>query len=90
MSRPYLMPIRQPLIPDIGRVVIAITAVRQAGWAQPDEITDHPDHRPPTDVMIIMSLPATRPSVITYDALALLNRSKSTDYCLILTKDKKN
>ena len=42
---------------DLGRAVIAMTAVRIRARVVPGKVTDHPDIRPPTDVMAITSLP---------------------------------
>ena len=41
----------------MGRAVIAMTAVRRGTCVEPGKVTDHPDIRPPTDVMAITSLP---------------------------------
>ena len=38
-----------------------MTAVRRGMWGEPGKVTDHPDIRPPTDVMAITSLPRTIP-----------------------------
>ena len=44
----------------LGRAVIAMTAVRIGTLVQAGKVTDHPDIRPPTDVMAITSLPYVR------------------------------
>ena len=41
----------------LGRAAIAMAAVRRRACREPGKITDHPDVRPPTDVMAITSLP---------------------------------
>ena len=41
----------------MGRAVIAMTAVRRGACVSRGKIADHPDVRPPTDVMVITSLP---------------------------------
>ncbi len=43
-----------------GRPGIAMTAVRRRACAEPGEITGSDEVRPPTDVMVITSLPARR------------------------------
>ena len=48
---------RQSLPPDMGRAVIAMTAVRIGAHVEPGRVTDLSDLRPPTDVMAITSLP---------------------------------
>jgi len=47
----------QPLIPVLGRAVIALTAVCGRARHEPVKVTDHCDIRLPTDVMAITSLP---------------------------------
>ena len=44
----------------MGRAAIAMAAVRLGTCAEPGKITGHRDLRPPTDVMVITSLPARR------------------------------
>jgi len=41
----------------MGRAVIAMTAVRIRTCVELGKVTDQSDHRPPTDVMAITSLP---------------------------------
>ena len=44
----------------MGRTVIAMIGVRIGARDEPGKATDHPDIRPPTDVMAITSLPYSR------------------------------
>ena len=44
-----------------GRAVIAMTAVRNRAHDEPGNVTDHSDVLPPTDVMVITSLPLPLP-----------------------------
>jgi hypothetical protein len=49
--------------PQLGRAVIAMTAVRIGTLVQTGKVADLSDIRPPTDVMAITSLPYVRPII---------------------------